>query len=89
MNYPQGATVITTDNLCAEGIANSTLTARKSKAIAMRYHWIRDRVRLGEFIVQWRPESENRADFFTKHLPIAKFIECAKFYSATSAALLI
>ncbi len=86
MNYPQSATVITTDNLCAQGIANKTLTARKSKAIAMRYHWIRDRVRLGEFIVQWRPGSENRADFFTKHLPIHKFVECAKFYSATSAA---
>ena len=86
MNFPQNPTVITTDNLCAQGIANRTLTARKSKAIAMRYHWIRDRVRLGEYIIQWRPGSENRADFFTKHLPIHKFIECAQFYSTAVCA---
>jgi hypothetical protein len=83
VGYPQKPTVIITDNSCAEGIANDTLTAKKSKAIAMRYHWIRDRVRLGEFLVQWKPGSENRADFFTKHLPVHKFREASIFYSTS------
>lgn len=83
VGYPQKPTVIITDNTCAEGIANDTLTAKKSKSIAMRYHWIRDRVRLGEFLIQWKPGSENRADFFTKHLPVHEFREAAIFYSTS------
>ena len=51
LRYPQiGPTPIETDNKTAEGIAQGTCTMKRSKAIAMRYHWIRDRVSCGEFI---------------------------------------
>jgi hypothetical protein len=33
----------------------------------MRFYWIRDRVRQGQFIVYWRRGITNRADYFTKH----------------------
>jgi len=70
MGHPQPATSIKCDNACAVGIANSTMKMKRSKAMDMRFHWIRDRVRKGEFVVSWIKGSDNLADFFTKPLPI-------------------
>ena len=70
LRYPQiGPTPIETDNKTAEGIAQGTCTMKRSKAIAMRYHWIRDRVSCGEFTVFWAKGKQNLADFFTKPQP--------------------
>ena len=67
MGHPQPATPIQTDNACAAGIVNSTMKQRRSKAIDMRFYWVRDRVQQGEFLVYWRRGVENDADYFTKH----------------------
>ena len=67
MGHPQPATPITTDNACAAGIANDTVKQKRSKAIDMRFYWIRDRVKQGQFCVRWAPGTMNRADYFTKH----------------------
>jgi hypothetical protein len=32
----------------------------------MRFHWIRERVRQGQFTITWQPGMWNLADFFTK-----------------------
>ena len=70
LRYPQTTpTLIETDNKTAEGIAQGTCTVKRSKAIAMRYHWIRDRVSCGEFKVFWAKGKQNLADFFTKAQP--------------------
>ena len=69
MGYPQPATPIVTDNSTASGIANDTVKQKRSKAMDMRYYWIRDRVRQGQFIVFWRKGKLNKADYFTKHHP--------------------
>lgn len=66
LGYPQGPTRIISDNACAVGIAHDTVKQKRSKAIDMRYHWIRDRVRMGHFVVDWLPGEQNIADFFTK-----------------------
>jgi hypothetical protein len=66
MGYPQGPTRIICDNKCAVGIANDTVKQKRSKAIDMRFHWIRDRARQGHFEIDWHPGKENVADFFTK-----------------------
>jgi hypothetical protein len=42
MGHPQAATPIQTDNACAAGVANETVKQRRSKAIDMRFYWIRD-----------------------------------------------
>ena len=55
--------------MAAVGIANDTVKLCRSKAIDMRYHWIRDRVRKGVFIVTWSKGADNDADFFTKLQP--------------------
>ena len=35
----------------------------------MRWHWLKDRVRQGQFLVYYRPGKDNYADPFTKHHP--------------------
>ena len=39
----------------------------KSKAIDMRFCWLRDRVEQGQFKIHWAPGDENWADHFAKH----------------------
>jgi hypothetical protein len=69
LGYPQKATRLKTDNKCADGLANGTAKLSKSKAMDMRFHWIRDRVKQGHFEVSWMSGEDNIADFFTKALP--------------------
>lgn len=73
LGHIQGPTPISVDNKCAQGLANDTVKRRQSKAIDMRFHWIRDRVRQGQFEVNWAPGKSNLADFFTKNLPAKQF----------------
>ena len=51
LGYPQSNTKMYSDNLVAKGIANDEITIRKSKAFHTRYHWIRDRVRQGQYTI--------------------------------------
>jgi predicted transposase YdaD len=67
MSHPQAATPIQTDNACAAGIANETVKQRRSKAIDMRFYWIRYRIKQGQFIIHWCAGKDNLADYFTKH----------------------
>ena len=69
MGHPQAPTTLVTDNSTAAGIANDTVKQRRSKAMDMRYYWIRDRVRQGQFQVKWHPGETNLADYPTKHHP--------------------
>jgi hypothetical protein len=68
LNHPQPPTPMQVDNTTAEGFANDTIKQKRSKAMDMRFHWIRDRVRQKQFLVYYRPGSTNLADPFTKHL---------------------
>jgi hypothetical protein len=42
MEHPQPATPVTTDNSTANGIINDTISRQQSRAIDMRYHWVRN-----------------------------------------------
>jgi hypothetical protein len=44
LGHPQPPTAIQTDNECANGIANDTVKQRRSKAMDMRFYWIRNRI---------------------------------------------
>jgi hypothetical protein len=71
LGFPQDATPIQTDNNTASGIANDTVKQRRSKAMDMRFYWIRDRVRQDQFLIYWSKGSDNLADYFTKHHPVS------------------
>jgi len=69
LGHPQPPTPIQTDNSTAAGIANDSIKQKRSKAIDMRFYWVRDRVRQGQFHIYWRPGKQNKADYYTKHHP--------------------
>jgi hypothetical protein len=56
-----------TDNTTATGYSNGTIKQKRSKAMDMRFHWIKDRVKQGKYNVYWGPGVQNLADYFTKH----------------------
>ena len=67
MGHPQNATPILTDNSTASGIANENIKQQRSRAIDMRFYWVRDQIKQGQFIIYWGPGSINKADYHTKH----------------------
>jgi hypothetical protein len=67
LGHNQPPTPIQTDNACASGIANETIKQRRSKAIDMRFYWVKDRVEQKQFIIYWQPGLTNLADYFSKH----------------------
>ena len=69
MGHPQPPTPIKTDNTTANGIINGSLKQQRSKAIDMRFYWLRDRVQQGQFKIYWAPGEENWGDYYTKHHP--------------------
>jgi hypothetical protein len=56
-----------TDNTTATGYSNGTTKQKQTKAMDMRFYWIKDRVKQGQFNVYWGAGFQNLADYFTKH----------------------
>ena len=56
-------------NSRGSGIANDEVKQRRSKAMDMRFYWVRDRVRQGQFLIYWSRGENNLADYFSKHHP--------------------
>ena len=67
LGHLQPPTPIITDNTTTAGIANDTIKQKRSKAIDMRFYWIRDQIKQGQFTVLWRKGLLNRTDYMTKH----------------------
>jgi hypothetical protein len=74
MGHPQPRTPIQTDNTTAEGVINNKIQPKRTKAMDMRFHWLRDREAQGQFKIYWRPGGTNLADYFTKHHPPAHHV---------------
>jgi hypothetical protein len=55
LGHPQPPTPILCDNEFAIGLATDTIKQRKSKSIDLRFHWIRDRIRQGQFTIHHLP----------------------------------
>ena len=67
MGHPQPRTPIQTDNMTAAGVINKKIQPKRTKAMDMRFHWLRNREAQGQFKIYWRPGKTNLADYFTKH----------------------
>ena len=67
LGHPQPPTPMQVDNSTAYGFANDTIKQKRSKAIDMRFYWIKDRTRQGQFLIFWRPGSSKLGDYHTKH----------------------
>eukprot|EP00804_Cyclotella_cryptica_P000411 CCRYP_008709-RA/>CCRYP_008709-RA protein AED:0.43 eAED:0.43 QI:0/0/0/1/0/0/5/0/715 len=55
LGHKQPPTPIQTDNSTAEGIANNRVQPKRTKAMDMRFHWLRDRANQKQFRFYWRP----------------------------------
>ena len=68
--HRQPPTPIQMDNSTAESIVNSRIQPKRTKAMDMHFHWLRDRsVNQDQFRFLWRPGNTNLADYWTKHHP--------------------
>ncbi len=85
MGHPQPPTPVQTDNSTAYGIVNLSIRQRRSRAMDMRFYWVRDRVRQNHFLVYWKPGRENLGDYFTKHHPPAHHQTMRSTYLAQTA----
>ena len=80
LGHPQGPTPIQFDNACATGILNDKVKQRRSRAMDMRFYWLRDRVRQKQFHIYWKRGITNLADYFTKNHPTSHHIEMRPTY---------
>ena len=67
LGHPQGPTPLQFDNKVATSILNDEVSQRRSKAMDMRFYWLRDRVKQHQFHVHWKRGTHNIADYYTKH----------------------
>ena len=49
MGHPQPPTPVQTDNTTALGVVNNTIASRRTKAMDMRFHWLRDHIQQLQF----------------------------------------
>jgi hypothetical protein len=56
-----------TDNTTATRYSNGTIKQERTKVMDMRFYWIKDRVKQGQFKIYCGPGFQNLADYFTKH----------------------
>ena len=71
LGHTQPATPLQTDNSTAAGVVNGKIQPKRTKAMDMRFHWLRDRECQEQFRIYWRPGKLNYADSWTKHHPAA------------------
>ena len=86
LGHPQPPTPVLVDNSTAVGLANDTVTQRHSRAIDMRFYWVRDRVDQNQFHVHWAAAHLNLADYFTKHHTPSHHRRMRKYFVHTTAS---
>ena len=69
LGHKQPPTPLQTDNSMAEAVTNGKVQPKRTKAMDMRFHWLRDRECQQQFRIYWRPGKLNYADYWTKHHP--------------------
>ena len=67
-------------------LAETPLFQKRSKHIAIRYHYIRDLIKQGDISLQYRSTKEMIADGFTKPLGLIAFKEFVTSLGLTTVA---
>jgi hypothetical protein len=50
-------------------VANNEIQPKATKAMDMRFYWLKDREARKQFRIYWRQGKLNRGDYVTKHHP--------------------
>jgi hypothetical protein len=80
LGHPQLPTRMEKDNTTATGYSNGTIKQKRTTSMEMRFYWIKDRVKQGQFNVYWGPGYQKLADYFTKHHSTAHHKRMRKIY---------
>jgi hypothetical protein len=67
LGHKHPPTPMETDNTTTTGYINGTIKQKRTRAMDMRFYWIKDRVKQGQFKIYRGPGSQNLVDYFTKH----------------------
>jgi hypothetical protein len=67
MGHPLPKTPIQTDNSMVKGLINNKIQPKRTKAMDMHFHWLRDCEAQGQLRIYWWPGKKNLEDYFTKH----------------------
>jgi hypothetical protein len=86
MGHPQPPTPIQIDNSTALGVVTNTIQPKRTKAMDMRFHWLRCRTNQQQFRTHWRAGSTNLADYVTKHHPAIHHRAVRPLYLTSNAA---
>ena len=62
LGHKQPPTPLQTDNSMADGVVNEQIQPKRTKAMDMQFHWLRDRECQEHFRIYWRPKRVNYAD---------------------------
>ncbi|KAH9105565.1 hypothetical protein LEN26_014717 [Aphanomyces euteiches] len=73
LNQQREATVLFGDNQPAIAVASNPVHHARTKHIDVRYHFIRERIQLGDVKLEYVSSKDNVADIFTKPLPRLDF----------------
>ena len=87
LGHKQPATPIQTDNAMADAVVNGKIQPKRTKAMDMRFHWLRDRETQQQFNIYWRPGHTNKADYWTKHHSAAHHVNIRKQFLTPYIAL--
>jgi hypothetical protein len=69
LGHKQPPTPLQTDNAMADAIINGKIQPKQTKAMDMRFHWLRDCECQQQFWIYWQPGKLNDTDYWTKHHP--------------------
>jgi hypothetical protein len=78
MGHKQPKTPIETDNSTAFGVVNNNIQLQCTKAMDMRFHWLRCCKSQNQFRYYSRPGNNNQANYRTKHHCAAHHIDKCK-----------
>ncbi len=68
MGHPQiKRTMVTTDNITAQGLTMKTRTPKASKSMDRCFHWLKCHNTQHQFLYLWHCNANNRADYARKH----------------------
>jgi hypothetical protein len=67
LGHPQPPTPVQTDNSTACGVVNHKIQPKATKAMDMRFYWLKDREAREQFRIYWRQGKLNQGDYVTKH----------------------
>eukprot|EP00804_Cyclotella_cryptica_P008992 CCRYP_003094-RB/>CCRYP_003094-RB protein AED:0.51 eAED:0.51 QI:0/-1/0/1/-1/1/1/0/106 len=67
LGHQQPATPLQTNNAMAKAVTNGKVQPKRTKAMDMCFHWLRDRECQEQFRIFWSPGHNNYANYWTKH----------------------